>query len=162
MKKNVVIDASDEVKVKKVEKNIAKKNKDNLSDNKYLNWLIYMIGYAIVLIIVSKIFPALEINTTNFGIYAIIAAIIIYILNKTIKPILKLLMLPLTILSLGILYPISNIIILYLTSIILGNNFNIKGFFSAFIVAITISIFNMLMEGLFIKPLIKRKNDYHE
>ena len=156
MTKKVIIDASDDIKVKKVEKNIYKNNKSN---NKYLNWLIYMIGYAIVLIIVSKIFKSLEINTSNFGIYAFLAAIIIYILNKTIKPILKWLMMPITILSLGLLYPVTNIIILYLTSFFLGDNFNIKGFFSAFVVAITISIFNMLMEGMVIKPIIKGKSN---
>ena len=94
----------------------------------------------------------------NYGVYALLAAIVIYILNKTVRPILKLLTLPITILSLGILYPLSNIIILYLTSFILGNNFNIKGSFSAFIIAILISLFNMLMEGLFIKPIINGKN----
>lgn len=125
--------------------------------NPFIRWLIYMIGYAFVLIIIDKIFPTFNINMDNYGVYALLSAIIIYILNKTIKPILKFLTLPLTILSLGILYPLSNIIILYLTSFILGNNFNINGFFSAFVVAIMISIFNMLMEGLFIKPLINRK-----
>ena len=126
--------------------------------NPFLRWIIYMIGYAIVLIIVDKIFPSFYINMDNYGLYAFIAAIIIYILNKTIKPILKLLTLPLTILSLGILYPLSNIVILYLTGFVLGNNFSIKGFFSAFLIAILISLFNMLMEGLFIKPLINGKN----
>ncbi len=129
--------------------------------NPLLRWLIYMIGYAIVLIIVDKIFPTFNINMTNYGIYALLAAIVIYILNKTIKPILKILTLPITILSLGILYPLSNIIILYLTSFILGSNFNIKGFFSAFVIAIIISLFNMLMEGLFIKPIINGKNGHN-
>ena len=124
----------------------------------FLRWIIYMIGYAVVLIIVDKMFSTFNINMDNYGMYALIAAIIIYILNKTIKPILKFLTLPLTILSLGILYPLSNIIILYFTSFILGSNFRINGFFSAFLIAIIISLFNMLMEGLFIKPLINGKN----
>ena len=126
--------------------------------NPFIRWIIYMMGYAVVLIIVDKMFSTFYINMTNYGIYALLAAIIIYILNKTIRPILKLLTLPLTILSLGILYPLSNIIILYITSFILGTNFSIKGFFSAFLMAIIISLFNMLMEGLFIKPIINGKN----
>ena len=126
--------------------------------NPILRWLIYMIGYAVVLVIIDKMFSSFNINMDNYGVYALLAAIVIYILNKTVRPILKLLTLPITILSLGILYPLSNIIILYLTSFILGNNFNIKGFFSAFIIAILISLFNMLMEGLFIKPIINGKN----
>lgn len=147
MAKNIIIDSKDDVKIKKIEKHNSKK----------YNWLIYLIGYSIVLIIVSKIFSTFELNTSHYGIYAIIAVVIIYILNKTIKPILKILTLPLTILSLGILYPLTNMIILYITSFILGNNFNTGGFLSTFIVAITISLFNIIMEGLFIKPLINRK-----
>jgi len=162
MKKNIIIDSEDNIKVKKIEKNIYKDKHNNLIDNKYLNWLISMIGYAIVLIIVSKIFKSFEINTANFGVYALLAAIIIYLLNKTVKPVLKWLMMPITLLSLGILYPLTNIIILYITSFILGDNFNITGFFSAFIVAITITIFNILMEVLFIKPLIKGKYGHNE
>lgn len=158
MNKKVVIDADDNIKVKKVERNINNKK----SNDKYVNWLIYMIGYAIVLIVVSKLFKSFELNTNNLGIYAFLAAVIIYVLNKTIKPILKILMLPITILSLGLLYPITNIIILYLTGFILGNNFNIKGFISAFVIAVTISLFNILMEGLFIKPIIRRKNKRYE
>ena len=127
----------------------------------FLRWLIYMIGYAIVLIIVDKMFSTFSINMIHYGLYALLAAIIINILNKTIKPILKFLTLPLTILSLGILYPLSNIIILYFTNFILGDNFNINGFFSAFVIAIIVSIFNMLMDGLFIKPLINGKNGYN-
>ena len=161
MKKKIIIDSEDNIEVKKIEKNIYKNEHNDKIDNNHLKWLIYMISYTIVLIIVSKIFPTFDLNTSHFGIYAFIAAIIIYILNKTIKPILKFLTLPLTILSFGILYPLTNIIILYLTSFFLGDNLNIKNFFSAFLVVIVISLFNMIMEGFFIKPLINRKNDYH-
>ena len=125
--------------------------------NPLFRWLIYMIGYAVVLIIVDKIFSTFTIDMDNYGVYALLAAIIIYILNKTIKPILKFLTLPLTILSLGILYPLSNIIILYITSFILGSKFIINGFLSAFVIAVVISIFNIIMEGLLIKPLINGK-----
>ena len=155
MKKNIVIDSDAEVK--KVERNIHKDNYKRLINNGYIEWLIYMIGYAIVLLIVSKLFDSLYINTKYFGIYALIGAIIIYILNETIKPILKYITLPLTIISWGLLYPLTNVIILYLTSFILGKNFNISGFIPAFIVAIFISLLNALMEGLIVKPIINKR-----
>ena len=118
-----------------------------------------MIGYSIVLITVSAMFKSFEINMDYFGIYALLASIIIYILNQTIKPIINYLTIPLTILTLGLMYPISNVIILYLTSYILGReNFFIGGFIAPFFIAIVISFLNVLMEGLVIKPLIKRKN----
>lgn len=157
MRKKIIIDAEEEAKVKKVERNIHKDNYKRIINNGYIEWLIYMIGYAIVLLIASKLFDSLYINTSNFGLYALLAAIIIYVLNETIKPILKFITLPLTIISWGLLYPLSNVIILYITSFILGKNFVISGIIPAFIIAIFISFLNLLMEGLVIKPIVNKR-----
>lgn len=163
MKKKIIIDSPENAEVKKVEQNIHKNTYTyhRLVSNKFVEWLIYMVGYAIVLITVSTLFSSFEINMSHFGIYALFASIIIYILNQTIKPILNYITLPITILSWGLMYPISNVIILYLTSLILGrNNFSITGFFAPFIIAIVISLLNILMEGFILKPITKGKNKY--
>lgn len=163
MNKKIIIDSED-AEVKKVERidNYPKKTNKKIINNGPIEWLIYMIGYAIVLLVVSKLFNSLYINTSYLGIYALLASIIIYILNQTLKPLINYITLPLTILSYGLLYPITNVIILYLTSFILGKNFVIKGFIPAFIIAIFISFLNILMEGLIIKPIINRKNGLNE
>ena len=46
MSKKIIIEAED-AEVKKVEKNIHKYSYHHLVDNKVVEWLIYMIGYAI-------------------------------------------------------------------------------------------------------------------
>lgn len=52
--------------------------------NSLFDWLIHMIGYAIILIIISFIFKkTIYIDEGIFGLWGLIAAIIIYILNKT-------------------------------------------------------------------------------
>lgn len=154
MKKKIVIDSDDFTEVTKVERNNYKK----LINNRFIEWLIYMIGYAIVLITVSVLFSSFEINNKYFGIYALLAAIIIYILNQTIKPVLTYITLPLTVLSWGLFYPIINVMILYITSFILGkNNFQITGFIAPFFIAIIISLLNILMEGLILKPITRRR-----
>jgi len=131
-----------------------------LVNNKFFEWLLYMIGYAIVLITVSVIFDkTLYINNQYYGFYAILAAIIIYILNQTIKPILFYLTLPITALTFGLFYPLINVFILYITSFILGENFQINGFILPFIIAIVISILNIFMEGMIIKPIIHKGKD---
>lgn len=145
MKKNIIIEENGKIQRKKVFK------------NSFVEWLIYMIGYAIVLITTSVLFESLEINNSYFGLYALLAAIIIYILNQTIKPVLFYLTLPLTALSFGIFYPILNVIVLYITSFILGDNFNINNLFIAFFISIFISILNIFMEGLIIKPMVLRR-----
>lgn len=158
MSKKIIIEAED-AEVTKVEKNIHKYSYHHLIDNKVVEWLIYMIGYAIVLITVSKLFPSFTLNTSHFGIYALLAAIIIYILNQTVKPLINYITLPITIITWGMLYPLSNVIILYITSIILGKtNFSLGSIISTFFIAIFISFLNILMEGLIIKPITNRKN----
>ena len=121
--------------------------------NLFLEWLIYMFGYAVVLLITSNLFRPLYVE--NFW-YGFIAAILIYILNKTIKPFLVTISLPIIGMSLGLFYIVINVFILLLVSLILGKHFYLTGFFSPFIVALFISLMNILMEGFIIKPLIER------
>lgn len=131
-----------------------------LVNNKFFEWILYMIGYAIVLIAVSVIFDkTFYINNQYYGLYAFLGAIIIYVLNKTIKPILVYLTLPITALTMGLFYPIINVFILYITSFILGDNFQIYGFLLPFVIAVVISVLNMFMEGMIIKPIIHRGKD---
>ncbi len=135
-----------------------KKKKVNGQDieyrlNLFLEWLIYMFGYALVLLITSNLFRSLYVE--NFW-YGILAAIIIYVLNKTIKPILVTLTLPLIGMSLGLFYFVINVFILLLVNVILGKHFYLTGFLSPFVVSIFISFMNVLMENIIIKPLIER------
>lgn len=152
MKKRIIIEEENNPKTP------VQKQFTRLIKNKFFEWLLYMIGYAIVLIIVASLFTkSLYINNEYFGLYALLASIIIYILNQTIKPILIYITLPLTALTYGLFYPIVNVIILYITSFVLGNNFQIHGIIISFLIAIIISFLNLLMEGMIIKPIINKR-----
>ncbi len=141
------------------DKNNKKNSKNNIGTgleyrlNLVLEWLIYMFGYAIVLIITSNLFRSLYVENIFYG---FLAAIIIYILNKTIKPVLVALTMPLIGMSLGLFYFVINVAILLLVNLILGKHFYLTGFFSPIIVSIFISIMNVLMENVIIRPLIER------
>ncbi|MBQ2947022.1 MAG: phage holin family protein [Bacilli bacterium] len=124
--------------------------------NKYLDWFIHMVGYALVLITISVIFQkTIYIDNRIFGLWGLIAVIIVFILNRTIKPILVWMTLPLTALTLGLFYPLINILILKITDFILGNHFEIKGTIMLFFVSITISIMNAIMDNIIIDNLLK-------
>lgn len=126
--------------------------------NRFIDWLIYMVGYAIVLVTASLIFKkTIQFDTSYFGIWFLIAAIIIYILNKTIKPLLVWLTLPITGITMGLFYPFVNVFILYITDKILGEHFEISGIFMAFLVAIFISFINVLMQKCVIEPIIRKE-----
>lgn len=125
--------------------------------NNFIDWLIHMFGYALVLIAVSLIFKkTIYIDDSYFGFWGLIAAIIIYILNKTIKPVLIWLTLPITGLTLGLFYPFINVFILNMVDFILGNHFNMGNLFMSFIVAICISAMNLIMSSLVIEPILRR------
>lgn len=149
MKKPIIIEEEGNSK----NKNHVKK----LVSNKFFEWLLYMIGYAIVLIAVSVLFGnAFYISNEYYGLYALLAAIIIYLLNQTVKPILFYVTLPITALTFGLFYPLINVLILYITSFILGDRFQINGIILPFVIAILIAILNMFMEGMIIKPIIHK------
>lgn len=135
---------------------IIKKN-NKLQFNLLIEWLIYNIIYTIILIFMCLIFKnTLYIDPAFYGIWGLIASIIIYFLNKTIKPILVWLTLPLTGLTFGLFYPVINIVILNITDIILGKHFNIHGFGMSFLIAILISLMNILIQEVLFKELLKR------
>ena len=51
--------------------------------NKYLDWFIHMVGYALVLITVSVIFQkTIYIDNRLFGLWGLIAVIIVYFCGK--------------------------------------------------------------------------------
>ena len=126
------------------------KEKENARLNKFIEWLIYMVGYSIVLICVTILFKnTLYIDNNYYGVWSLIATIIIYILNKTIKPLLVWLTLPITALTLGLFYPFINILILYIVSWLLGPHFEIQGgIIMTFVIAVLISIMNLIMKSI--------------
>ena len=124
---------------------------------KILSVSISIMSYALVLTILSTIFRGtIQIDNYFFGIWGILISIVIYILNKTVKPIIFSLTLPITAITLGIFYPFVNVIILKLVDWIFLNHFNIHGILMSFFVAILISILNILIDDIIIKPVLKR------
>jgi putative membrane protein len=122
--------------------------------------LIILGGVAVFFALNNKnlIFKkTIHFDDSNYGVWFLMAAIIVYILSKTIKPILIWLTLPLTGITMGLFYPFINVIILYITDGLLGSHFEIRGIFMAFIVAVFISVINIIMQKGVIEPLIRKE-----
>lgn len=136
------------------------KEKNVTRINKVIEWLIYMIGYTLVLILVSSMFKSVYIDKDHFLIYAILIELVLYVLNKTLKPILFTITIPITGITLGLFYPFINLFILKLADWIFGSHFQLENIYIAFFVAILISIMNLIVEGL-ISSIIK-KVKHHE
>ena len=82
--------------------------RENIS--RWLDVVIHLIGYTLVLITVSVIFKKTVYISNVF--YGFLAVLIIFILNRTIKPVLTWLTIPLTAMTLGLFYPLINAFIL--------------------------------------------------
>lgn len=113
-----------------------------------VNWLLS----TIALLIVAQVVPGFYVS--GFG-AALIAALVIGLINATIGWFVKLITFPLTIITLGIFWIVINALMLKLATWFVAG-FQIRGFGAAFIGAIVLSIVNMLLRWIF---LPKRDRD---
>ena len=131
------------------------KEKNKVRINRLIDWLLYMVGYTIVFIFITSFFDSIYIDSDHLILWSILIVLIIYILNKTIKPILVTLTIPITGLTLGLFYPFINVFILKLVDWILGPHFEVKNLYIALFAAILLSITNFIMEHI-IKKIIEK------
>ncbi|MBU5593974.1 phage holin family protein [Amphibacillus sp. MSJ-3] len=108
-------------------------------------WILSLILDAVTLLIVAEIFSGFHVET--FWV-AILASLILSILNIIVKPILVFFTLPITIVSLGLFLFVINAITLMLTQAIMGPDFVIESFGLAIIASIFISIINLFLNKL--------------
>lgn len=128
--------------------------------NRVFEWLLYFIGYTLAFIIVTNLFDSVYIDTSHSLIYSILVVAMLSLLNKTIKPILVTLTIPITGITLGLFYLIINLFILKIVDWIFGAHFQLENIFIAFFVAVLLSIVNFLIEVLIVKPIIKGVRKY--
>ena len=107
-----------------------------------LHWLIS----AASLLIVSKLFSGIEIHGLGT---ALIAPLVIGFLNATIGLILKLITLPLSILTLGIFWFVVNALMLMLASTLVPGFF-VANFWSAFFGAIVLTLVSTILRHVLI------------
>ncbi len=135
------------------------KEKNKFRINKLVEWLLYMAGYTLVFILVTSLFKTIYIDSNHLILWSLLIVFMIYILNKTIKPVLVTLTIPITGITLGLFYPCINVFILKLVDWILGSHFEIKNLLIALLVAVLLSIINFIMEEI-IKNIIRKVKKY--
>ena len=117
-----------------------------------LEWCLTLLINATVIVFATKVFKGFYIESF---IYAIITSIVIMILNRLLKPTLKILALPITVISLGILYPIVDTIILKIAGLVMGSHFIVEGWVIPFFVSIFISVVTVLLDALITKSVLR-------
>lgn len=106
--------------------------------------LLLWILNAIALLAVTWLLPSIEVS--GFG-AALIAALVLGFINTLVRPVLALLTLPITLLTLGIFYLLLNGLLFWLASALLPG-FHVAGFGSAVFGAILYGIIAWALSAL--------------
>ncbi|MBD7937061.1 MULTISPECIES: phage holin family protein [Cytobacillus] len=109
-----------------------------------MKWLIGIVINAVLFIALSG-FIGDSFYLSGFG-SALLASFILSILNIIVRPIFILLTLPITVISLGLFLFVINAVTLMITSGLMGDTFEIAGFGTAILVAIIMSVANLIIQ----------------
>ena len=113
-----------------------------------LNWLVN----AAALWVAVELLSGLAVSSTET---LFLAALVIGLINSIVKPVLLILTIPITVLTLGVFYLVLNGLLLYLAAAVTPG-FTIANFGSAFLGALIISIVSTMLH-LLIKNEGKRQ-----
>ncbi|OLN23997.1 hypothetical protein BTO30_00825 [Domibacillus antri] len=108
-----------------------------------MGWLIGVLINAVLFIALSGYFSGLYVDSF---LSAVIASMVLSILNLLVRPFLIILTLPITMMTFGFFLFIINAVTLLMTDAIMGHTFEIESFGLALVIAIAIAIVNIVLQ----------------
>ncbi|ACU58307.1 phage holin family protein [Chitinophaga pinensis] len=109
-----------------------------------MNFLIRLLVTALAAMVTAYILPGVNIKDFTS---ALILALVLAILNLLVKPILVLLTLPATILTLGLFLLVINAVIILLAARLV-KGFSVDGFFWALIFSVVLTVVSSIMHSI--------------
>jgi len=116
-----------------------------------MGFILYFVVIAATMLLLTKFLPGFHVD--GWG-SALLAALVLAIVNAIVKPILFVLTLPFTIVTLGLFLLVINAAMVGLTAFLLPG-FSIDGFVPALLASIALSIVGMIWKS----STKRRKND---
>ena len=113
-----------------------------------LSFILHWLVLAVALFVAARLVPG--VHVTSYGVLAV-AALVIGLVNAFVRPVLVLLSLPLTIVTLGLFYLVVNGVCLMLAAALVPG-FRVDGCGAAILGALVISIVGWLINLLLPKP----------
>ncbi|RPD48521.1 phage holin family protein [Hymenobacter sediminis] len=107
-----------------------------------MGFILKFLLSAVITYVLAKFLPGSQIG--GFG-DAIILVIVLAILNAVVKPILKIIGFPITILTLGLFLLVINALIVMMASYLL-TGFEVDGFVSALIFSVVLSVVTAVVD----------------
>jgi putative membrane protein len=112
-----------------------------------MNLLILWLINTVSLIAVAYLMPSIQVS--NF-LSALIAALVLGLVNAVVRPVLVLLTLPVTLLTLGLFIFVLNGLLFWLVGVVI-QGFEVQGFWAGFFGAIIYSLISWLLSALLLK-----------
>ena len=107
--------------------------------------LIKIVLNALAVMAAAYLLPGIAVE--NF-LFAALAAVVLALVNATLKPLLVILTLPVTIITLGIFYFVINALMVMLAGWIVPG-FSVSGFFSALLFSLIFTVIKFLLDRIF-------------
>lgn len=105
-----------------------------------INWVVS----ALAILVTAYVLPGVQVSSFTS---ALVAAVVLGVVNAFIKPILIVLTLPITILTLGLFTLVLNALLILLTAKLVPG-FGVDGFLWAFLFSIILSLVNSFLHKL--------------
>lgn len=109
-----------------------------------MNGIVRFLLYGVAVLLTAYLLPGVDVD--HYG-YALLVAAVLTLVNIFIKPVLIVLTIPITVVTLGLfLLVINALIILLVDSLVPG--FSVNGFWWALLFSLILSIFNSMFSDL--------------
>lgn len=109
-----------------------------------MSLILYFVVMAAAMLLLSRLLPGFQV--TGWG-PALLASVVLAIVNVILKPILFVLTLPFTILTLGLFLFVLNAIMLWITAAIVPG-FRVAGFATTLIASLALALVGMLWKAV--------------
>jgi putative membrane protein len=113
-----------------------------------MKWLIGILINAVIFMAIAGYFESFYLSSFSA---ALGASFLLSILNILVRPILIILTLPVTFLTLGLFLFVINAVTLLLTESLMGSSFEIDGFGMALLTTVMMSLVNIILQNTILK-----------
>jgi putative membrane protein len=107
--------------------------------------IIRLVISTLAVLVASKVIPGIVVDSIGT---AAVVAIVLGILNTFLRPILQILALPITIITLGLFYFVINVLMVYLAANLV-DGFHVSGFIAALFFSLVVSVVSGIL-GMFL------------
>lgn len=109
-----------------------------------MKFLVKLLLTAVAVVLIAKFLPGVSLDSYTT---ALIVAVVLVILNVLVKPILTILTLPITVVTLGLFLLINNAIIILLADKLV-DGFSVSSFWTALLFSLLLSILESIFHSL--------------